>query len=487
MGPTNTNPPTDDSSLHLTTLFDSNTSSSNSSHIQDTSGGDGPPSSLAIGRSLPSTSTEHQDMIGKSKQVYKAEPVLVQDRKTDKQRIMNTLFDNVKDINKPAIMFERHLKAVVRNKKFDATVVDSDGLNLLMVAMQAKIIPAMRSIFFSGQWSVLRDHTISNPNERTHISGKGILEFATKIIKSGKVLTEVKNLDALELSLLPLHKAARDGNIDLVTNLLDHLPEEHLSLRDKDGNSALHYACINGCLGVMQLLTQAGANLDAVNHEEQNPVHLAVKHANVSVLKHLLKMKKYNLEEKDAVGKTAMMYTAHTGHTVSLSILASIGVPLDPNILSIAAQNGCLDYLRHAFQKRHMSLSFVDCHKKTILHYACVNGHSNVIDFLLKNMENITEVLTMKERAERNVLHVCCDSDIKQTLPLIKLLEVAKAQGVLDKMIDEKDLYTGLGSSVLVSGKDNGKFKLYGGYSDCSASIIMKQYYEYRASICVAI
>ena len=72
-------------------------------------------------------------------------------RKEERTRICTELLETARETHVPAHCFELHLKALKEQQIFDPNVLSSDGLNVLGVAIAAKNVKAMRSIFNEGQ------------------------------------------------------------------------------------------------------------------------------------------------------------------------------------------------------------------------------------------------------------------------------------------------------------------------------------------------
>lgn len=60
--------------------------------------------------------------------------------------------------------------------------------------------------------------------------------------------------------------------------------------QDKDGDRGVHHAAFGDEPGVMELLSTAGADLNARNHRRQTALHVAVNKGHVGVVKTLLEL-----------------------------------------------------------------------------------------------------------------------------------------------------------------------------------------------------
>jgi len=73
--------------------------------------------------------------------------------------------------------------------------------------------------------------------------------------------------------------AARNDNVDMLSEVFDKPGKYDINFQDGIGNTALHYAALNGSLEVLnELLEHEGCEVDNVNRlEGATPLHLAVK------------------------------------------------------------------------------------------------------------------------------------------------------------------------------------------------------------------
>jgi len=61
---------------------------------------------------------------------------------------------------------------------------------------------------------------------------------------------------------LPIHEAAKRGDLDEVMRLVQGDPELVITIDDRE-KTALHHACWNGHVGVARYLLDRGADVDA--------------------------------------------------------------------------------------------------------------------------------------------------------------------------------------------------------------------------------
>lgn len=84
----------------------------------------------------------------------------------------------------------------------------------------------------------------------------------------------------------PLHYAAADGNVRVITLLLDNRAD--VEAKDVDGFSALARAVLNSHLGAAKLLVARDANVISPNNRGRTPLHFAASSRNLDIVELLL-------------------------------------------------------------------------------------------------------------------------------------------------------------------------------------------------------
>ena len=82
-----------------------------------------------------------------------------------------------------------------------------------------------------------------------------------------------------------LHRAALHRRREMVQFLLEHGASQQ---EDVEGNTPLHCAALGGDTEVARALIKAGADLEAVNHELDRPLHLAASVGNLEARLYVL-------------------------------------------------------------------------------------------------------------------------------------------------------------------------------------------------------
>lgn len=83
-----------------------------------------------------------------------------------------------------------------------------------------------------------------------------------------------------------LQAASQNGHIEVIQVLLRHNVD--VEIEDKDGDRAVHHAAFGDEPSVIEILSKAGADLNARNKRRQTALHIAVNKGHLNVVKTLL-------------------------------------------------------------------------------------------------------------------------------------------------------------------------------------------------------
>ncbi|GFO33131.1 palmitoyltransferase [Plakobranchus ocellatus] len=123
------------------------------------------------------------------------------------------------------------------------------------------------------------------------------------------------------------------------------------------GMTPLHRACLIGEYNVVLLLTQANADVNALNNFSETPLHYASKRGMPTVV-HLLLQCGAKIELRDKRGRSALHH---------------------------AAENGAVDVVRYFQDAFNLDLQTLDNSYQSALHIACVYGHLDLFFHLLNS------------------------------------------------------------------------------------------------------
>ncbi|XP_061555673.1 caskin-1 isoform X8 [Phycodurus eques] len=206
----------------------------------------------------------------------------------------------------------------------------------------------------------------------------------------------------------PLHHAALNGNMELITLLLES--QAAVDIRDQKGMRPLHYAAWQGKAEPMKTLLKSGSSVNIQSDEGQIPLHLSAQHGHYDVSEMLLQHQS-NPCIVDNAGKTPLDLACEFGRVGVVQLLLSSnmcaallepkkGDTTDPNgtsPLHLAAKNGHIDIIRLLIQ------SGIDINRQTkagtALHEAALCGKTEAVRLLLESGINATVRNTYSQTA----------------------------------------------------------------------------------------
>jgi ankyrin repeat protein len=177
---------------------------------------------------------------------------------------------------------------------------------------------------------------------------------------------EVKNIKKLTRNLhIEINKSLADLNI--IKSFIDS--GANVNNRNRDGETALIMAVINGNIEIIKLLIAAGADVNARDRHEQTALIRAAKKGYTEIVKLLLNAGA-NVYDKDIYGRTALIWAVPNGHREIVELLVAAGT------VNISDKYGC-----------------------TPLIFAAENGQTEIIKILLSAGANINARNNSKETA----------------------------------------------------------------------------------------
>ncbi|KAF4857780.1 Ankyrin repeat, PH and SEC7 domain containing protein secG [Colletotrichum siamense] len=194
----------------------------------------------------------------------------------------------------------------------------------------------------------------------------------------------------------PLHYACQfsmemDKEADHREKAINKLIREgaKVNLQGRDGMAPLHCASIEGNVGIVSMLTEAGANIDLPDSSGKTPLLWAVRKGALSCAQNLWEFSNKRLRDNE--GRTAL-------HLAALSGMADV-------VEWLITQGGADKEARDRTKNRPLHLAAINGHEKIVgflinkgaekdvkdssgstpLHCAARNGHTHVLALLLKH------------------------------------------------------------------------------------------------------
>lgn len=182
-----------------------------------------------------------------------------------------------------------------------------------------------------------------------------------------------------------LHTAAMMGSVPLCLMLIDCTD---INIADSMGKTAIFPACEQGNDEMVALLVERGADLAHTDMEGRIPLHWACVNGHQHVASLLLGAGS-PAETVDASGKTCLMFAAFQGNYNLVELILERGVAVDAQdtdgitAMHWAALEGFVDVV-HALLEAggNPNLMEVNDSKSTVLDYALINSHDDVMALL---------------------------------------------------------------------------------------------------------
>ena len=190
-----------------------------------------------------------------------------------------------------------------------------------------------------------------------------------------------------------LYVAAELGHIETVRYLVG-LPEVELNHRDDDNDTALHLAVLEERTGVVQVLIDAGADIDTQNNEGWSPLHAAYAHGGLGIVK--------------------MLVRAGAGASATNDIRRTC--------LHVAAEFGNIDIVRYLLCLPEVELNQGDDDNDTALHLAVGEERTDNVPVLIDAGADVDA----QNRAGCSPLHSACACE-SGSLDIVKMLVRAGA------------------------------------------------------------
>jgi ankyrin repeat protein len=201
--------------------------------------------------------------------------------------------------------------------------------------------------------------------------------------------------------------AVKNGCHELVDDLLEAMVD--VEVKDKQGRTALAYACEKGYECLVKWLLDAGASTSA-DSDGYTPVECAAKHGHAAILKHLIKAHAY-LESRDKTHRTPLSWAAERGHYAVVKLLletrkVDINTKDEPHQrtpLLWAAEHGHDAIVKLLLETHVVDLNAKDTqYQRTPLSWAAERGHYAVVKLLLETSK--VDINTKDEPYQRTPL-----------------------------------------------------------------------------------
>ena len=192
----------------------------------------------------------------------------------------------------------------------------------------------------------------------------------------------------------PIHIACKFGRLSTLKVLWGHTNCDP-NQQNAEGNTALHIVCRKRTgreLQFLEVLTSTpGINLTLVNHEGDAPIHTACMNFEFQSLKVILSCKNCDPNQQNSKGDTALHIVCRmrTGRELQFLALLTSTPGINPTLVNHEGIAPC---------------DVVGIHGNTLLHIACAEGNTVIIELLLNNGADILK----PDRHGDAPIHIAC-------------------------------------------------------------------------------
>jgi ankyrin repeat protein len=194
------------------------------------------------------------------------------------------------------------------------------------------------------------------------------------------------NLQAFQAPQEEIFKAAEEGNLDRVQELVEKNPEL-VKTTDAEDETALHKAAAAGHAAIVEFLLSEGADIDAWNNAHQNPLLHAAYYGKAPVVKLLLD-KGANFKERDRYGRTVLHYPVRAGHRDVVEILVAKGMDITAEDgMGLSPLHFAIEGGRTGMVEVFISAGALDMGRdlgRFALHLAASQGQKEIVDLLIE-------------------------------------------------------------------------------------------------------
>ena len=314
----------------------------------------------------------------------------------------------------------------------------------LSLACKYNHIPIIGYLIYKG----------ADPNTKVQF-GNRVIHYATKngYLNIVQYLIEKANVDINSYNgnwETPFYLACESGHLPIVEYLISKGAD--VSAKDANGDCAIHVATIKGYLQIVQyLIEKANININIKGNNDQTPLHYACQQGNLSIIKYLIS-KGANINEKNKNGDYAidtavknkqlpvvkyfteektidiknnlkkMVFLACVYKNFSaLDYLIANGangmIQLNNGdyVIHFASKLNQLSVVRNLIEKQNVDVDIRGFDDQTPLHYACQEGHIQMVKYLISKDANVNE----KDKKEMTPLHCAAFAGI---LDIVKVL-----------------------------------------------------------------
>lgn len=195
-------------------------------------------------------------------------------------------------------------------------------------------------------------------------------------------------------------------------------------------------ACVNGKLRCARLLIENKADIQLKDKDGLTLLHLACLRGNASLVSYLLEFFKQQYEIEDYNGRTPLLAASHSGDWDCCKLLLSKNANIQhfdfqhrsaliwcltqPNFIE-KDQTVLLDCFKNLIQAG-ANIKELDKKNRSCLHYGCFYGLDQIVDYIISNQLIDINSLDSNKQTPLHAAVACADPQEKKTVSVVKLL-----------------------------------------------------------------
>ncbi|KAH6842243.1 ankyrin repeat-containing domain protein [Chaetomium sp. MPI-CAGE-AT-0009] len=239
----------------------------------------------------------------------------------------------------------------------------------------------------------LTDYGIS-PSDASNYNNSGVSDFSNMTGQSNS--SSVVPRQNLPKIRQPIHQAAQRGHTKVVKLLLK-VKREYADLEGENGETPLFLAAREGHTDIVEALLAAGANPNTIDRKDRRScIHQAARRGHLECVR-LLLSRNARTDGADINGATPFTLACEEGFIGVARLILSqrqqttevnLGYPCKSRALHLAARSGDLNSVQFLIAAG-ASVDEVTEEWETPLWLACLYGHLDVVEWLVKKGANV--------------------------------------------------------------------------------------------------
>ena len=308
------------------------------------------------------------------------------------------------------------VKFLSSKQECDVEVVDEDGDRILHLACQHSNVDLVKHLVEVAGCDI----NAKGQNERS------CLHFACSNRKSGTeivqflfskqdwyVEAEDKNNDRA------IHLACQHGNVDLVKHLVE-VAGCDTNAKGQYERSCLQFACSNRQSGteiVQFLFSKQDWYVETEDKNNSRSIHLACKHGNVDLVKHLVEVAGCDINAKGQYERSCLHFAlfnfSHKWEIIKfLTSRPNCDVETEAKdgnrILHLTREHGNVDLVKYLVEVAGCDINAKGQYERSCLHFACSNRQSGteIVQFLFSKQDWYVET---EDKNNNRAIHLACE------------------------------------------------------------------------------